>query len=124
MSNLVCPSCGGQKVSITSNNEYRCEYCGHVFANTAPSYAQAQPNQNPNQTVATTDKSRTTAALLGILIGGFGAHQFYLGNTLKGLIYLLLCWTYIPGIIGLIEGIMMLTQTDEEFAREPKLLIK
>jgi TM2 domain-containing membrane protein YozV len=61
-------------------------------------------------------KSRVTAGILGILLGGLGIHKFYLGKTGLGLVYLLLCWTFIPGIIGLIEGIIYLTQDDATFA--------
>ena len=60
-------------------------------------------------------KSKTTAGVLGILLGGVGAHKFYLGKPGKGVLYLLFCWTGIPGIIGLIEGIQYLTKTDEDF---------
>jgi TM2 domain-containing membrane protein YozV len=62
-------------------------------------------------------KSKVVAGILGILLGGFGIHHFYLGNIGKGIIYLLFCWTGIPGIIGLIEGILYLIKTDEEFNR-------
>lgn len=41
-------------------------------------------------TYMTSSKSRKTAGLLGILLGGFGAHNFYLGYTSKGLAQLLL----------------------------------
>ncbi len=60
-------------------------------------------------------KSKTTAGVLGILLGGVGAHKFYLGKPGKGVLYLLFCWTGIPGIVGLIEGIQYLTKTDEDF---------
>lgn len=60
-------------------------------------------------------KNRFTAGLFAILLGSFGIHQFYLGRTGMGVLYLLFCWTGIPGIIGLVEGIIILTQTDEEF---------
>jgi TM2 domain-containing membrane protein YozV len=60
-------------------------------------------------------KSRTTAGILGILLGGLGVHKFYLGKVGIGIVYLLFCWTSIPSIIGLIEGILYLTKTDEEF---------
>lgn len=69
-------------------------------------------------------KSRTTTALLAFFLGGFGVHQFYLGNTVKGLVYLLFCWTYIPAIIAFVEFIMLLTQKDDDFARQPALLFK
>ena len=60
-------------------------------------------------------KNRVTAGLLAILLGGLGIHKFYLGKTGTGILYLLFFWTGIPAIIGLIEGIIMLTQSDEEF---------
>lgn len=56
------------------------------------------------------------AGILGILLGGLGVHKFYLGYTQTGIIQLilgLLCG--IGAIIGLIEGIIYLTKTDEEF---------
>lgn len=61
-------------------------------------------------------KSRVAAALLAIFLGGIGVHKFYLGKPLAGLLYLLFCWTAIPAVIGLIEGIIYLTKSDAEFA--------
>lgn len=60
-------------------------------------------------------KNRLTAGLLAILLGGFGVHKFYLGKTTEGIIHILFVWTGIPSIIGVVEGVIMLTQTDEEF---------
>lgn len=60
-------------------------------------------------------KSKTTAGILGIILGGFGAHKFYLNKPGKGVAYLLTCWTGIPGIIGLVEGIQYLTWDQEKF---------
>ncbi len=54
-------------------------------------------------------KSKTTAGILGILLGGLGVHKFYLNKPGKGIAYLLTCWTGVPGIIGLVEGIQYLT---------------
>ncbi len=63
-------------------------------------------------------KSRTTAALLAIFLGGLGAHKFYLGKTLLGIVYLVFVWTCIPAIIGGIEGILFLLSSDTEFNRK------
>jgi pSer/pThr/pTyr-binding forkhead associated (FHA) protein len=60
-------------------------------------------------------KERVTAALLALLLGGIGAHKFYLGKTAEGILYLLFSWTGIPAIIALIEGIQYLSMTDEAF---------
>ena len=60
-------------------------------------------------------KNKMVAGLLGILVGGFGIHKFYMGNAMPGVVYILLCWTGIPSILGLIEGIIYLMDTDEQF---------
>lgn len=66
--------------------------------------------------MANTEKSKVAAGLFGILLGGLGIHKFYMGKIGVGLIYILFCWTGIPAIIGLVEGILYLTESDEKFA--------
>jgi TM2 domain len=60
-------------------------------------------------------KSKTTAGILAILLGGLGAHKFYLGQVLMGLLYLLFCWTFILALVAFIEGIIFLTLPDDDF---------
>lgn len=87
-------------------------------------------------------KDRLAAGLLAILLGGLGVHKFYLGYTGPGLVMLSLglvnilvntfgwavTWLllFIPNllfglagfvlfVIGVVEGIIYLTKTDEEF---------
>lgn len=60
-------------------------------------------------------KNKTTAGVLALLFGGLGVHKFYLGKIGYGILYLLFCWTFIPSLVSLIEGIMILTSTDEAF---------
>ncbi|QIE59751.1 TM2 domain-containing protein [Rasiella rasia] len=87
-------------------------------------------NENTNTPVPPpADNKKMLAGLLGIFLGGFGAHKFILGYTKEGLILLgillisfpLMCiiigafTMYIPIIIGLVEGIIYLTKSDEEF---------
>ena len=67
--------------------------------------------------------NKIPAAICGIMLGGLGIHKFILGYTGAGLIMLLVsvisCGTLYPvmHLIGLIEGIIYLTKTDDEFAR-------
>jgi TM2 domain-containing membrane protein YozV len=65
----------------------------------------------------TRGKEKTVAGILGILLGGFGVHHFYLGSSTSGVIVLavtiLTCG--IGGLVGLVEGIMLLIMSDEEF---------
>jgi TM2 domain-containing membrane protein YozV len=68
---------------------------------------------------------KLTAGLCGILLGGFGIHKFILGYTSAGVTYLLISLvggaltcgltTAVMGVIGLIEGIIYLTKSDQEF---------
>lgn len=65
--------------------------------------------------IAPNGKSKIAAALLAFFLGGIGVHKFYLGQTGKGIIYLLFCWTFIPAIIAFVEFIILLTMSDETF---------
>jgi TM2 domain-containing membrane protein YozV len=66
---------------------------------------------------------KVAAGILGILVGGLGIHKFVLGYTTEGLIMLLVTVLTcgIGGIIftpiGLIEGILYLVKSDEEFVK-------
>ena len=59
-------------------------------------------------------KSKMVAGLLGIFLGGFGVHNFYLGNTNKGIIQIVvtLVTCGIGAIWGTIEGILILVGND------------
>lgn len=52
-------------------------------------------------------KSVTSGVILALLFGGFGIHKFWLGNVAVGMLYLVFCWTFIPGIVALIDACMM-----------------
>ncbi len=55
-------------------------------------------------------KSKIAAGLLGIFLGGFGIHRFYLGFTTIGVLQILVTIVTcgIGSIWGLIEGILYL----------------
>jgi ribosomal protein L40E len=61
-------------------------------------------------------RSRMAAALFALFLGSLGIHKFYLGKIWQGVLYLLFCWTMIPAIAGIIEGIIYLTMSDADFA--------
>ena len=73
--------------------------------------------------VAQRASNKIAAGVCGIILGGFGIHKFILGYTGAGLIMLLVsilsCGAayFVMHIIGLIEGIVYLTKSDEEFVR-------
>ena len=63
------------------------------------------------------ESKRVIAGILAILFGSLGVHKFVLGYTKEGIIQIILTVVScgILSIIGLIEGIIYLTKTDEEF---------
>lgn len=73
-------------------------------------------------------KSKVAAGLFAIFLGGWGIHKFYLGFTGPGLVYLLvntvgfaITWlflfipNFVLGVMALVEGIIYLTKSDEDF---------
>ncbi|EJL61715.1 TM2 domain-containing protein [Flavobacterium sp. CF136] len=69
-----------------------------------------------NPPVRREENKKVVAGVLGILIGAFGIHKFYMGYTKEGIIQILLnLLCGLGGLIGLIEGIIYLVKTDEEF---------
>ena len=66
---------------------------------------------------------KIVAGILGIVVGGFGIHKFILGYQREGIIMLLVsvlsCGTLagVMHVIGIVEGIIYLTKSDEDFVR-------
>lgn len=55
-------------------------------------------------------KQKMVSGILGILLGSWGIHSFYLGNSKKGIIQIVatILTCGIAGLWGLVEGIMIL----------------
>jgi TM2 domain-containing membrane protein YozV len=97
-------------------DEKYCESCGQVIK----IRAELCPKCGVRQRAAagSSEKSKVAAGLLGIFLGGIGVHKFYLGQTGLGVVYLVCCWTFIPAIVGFVEGIVLLSMNDQRFAEK------
>ena len=62
-------------------------------------------------------KKRSTAALLSFFLGWIGIHKFYLRQPIWGVVYILLCRTYIPFAVSVVEGIALLCCSKETLAK-------
>ena len=94
--------------------EKYCVNCGSSIdarAEICPRCGVRQPSPKRPGSIS----RRIAAAIFAILLGSFGVHRFYLGQIGWGILYVLFCWTLIPAVAGLIEGILYLTMSDEEF---------
>lgn len=66
-------------------------------------------------------KSKTTATILCFLLGGVGAHKFYLGSSGIGFLYLLFCWSGLPALAAFFETIGFLLMSEEAFNQKYNL---
>lgn len=138
---MFCSQCGAQ----TPDGSPFCASCGQPTgaaqsapgpspdaAQTPPAIAQpptAQPLPPPPQAAAAAPKSKMVAALLGIFVGAFGVHRFYLGYNPIGIAQLVLgvlgfvtcgITTLASAVWGLVEGIMILTgKINKDAAGQP-----
>ena len=117
-----CPNCGAQ-VGQPAPQQPQQAYQQPQQAYQQPQYAYGAPqtgNNNGSSDYGTSGKSRTTAGLLALLLGGFGIHYFYLGKAAGGLVCLLLSLITcgLRAILTFIQGIVIMTMKQEDFERK------
>ena len=113
-----CTKCGAV-------NDDLAQYCSNCQTALTPVVVGGyQPMQSVNAGAMTdwqamgADK-KVTAGICAILLGWLGVHKFILGYTTEGVIQLVLglLTCGLTNIIGIIEGVIYLTKSDEEFVR-------
>jgi TM2 domain-containing membrane protein YozV len=108
-------------VSQQQPQQENLPYPGYQGYSQQPGY-QSHAMAAQNWRALGADK-KLAAGILGILLGGLGIHKFVLGYKTEGLIMLLgtILTCGIASIvftpIGLVEGILYLVKSDEEFVR-------
>lgn len=132
MLNVQCPKCGQQFSLPYSAPQVKCPFCGQdiimqpaseqqqTFSQTGPqpNYAYGpQPQQPGIFDAGPSGKSRGVAGLLAILLTGLGIHYFYSGKVAGGFICigLTIITCGIWSVVALIQGIMLMTMTQEDY---------
>jgi len=97
-----------------------CRGCGKELHETAPicPHCGAPQNVGPTTNVEPSLKNQTVAGLLCAFLGGFGAHKFYLGRITAGVLFVLFCWTGIPGLIAFFNLFGIAFASQEKWAKE------
>jgi TM2 domain-containing membrane protein YozV len=99
-----CASCG----SPHNPNQSVCLKCGVAIS-------------GGSSALGSGTKNKTTAGLLALLLGGLGLHKFYHGSFGWGILYLISILTFIPAIVGFIEGIAYLCMSDSVYNQKYNL---
>lgn len=114
---------GDAAISVTP------ELAASVPVSAAPSMPQQPPvgGGHAPPVAGTSKPDKTTVGICGILLGSLGIHKFLLGFQTEGIIMLAVTLgagmftcgasSIVMGVIGLIEGIIYLTMSDEDFDR-------
>lgn len=118
---VYCPNCSEQNTNFDTS----CRRCGAMLPNVGMPI-QPAPQYGVQQMKPPGSEKRIAAGICGILLNGLGVHKFIMGYTTEGIImlsvYLVgICLFGIPSIImaiiGIVEGVIYLTKTDEEFSQ-------
>lgn len=103
----VCPCCGAH----LDNKQAEKQVVSSETTEKIKSAANSLLDSNVK------GKNKLVAVLLAFFLGWCGGHQFYLGHSGNGILCILFCWTGIPGLIGIIQGIIMLIESDYQFGK-------
>lgn len=125
---MICPNCGHRN----SDEDKFCGECGNALSSAAttsaaetstgsdpigspnpatPSPGASRATYYPTSTAGSGAKSKMTAGILGLVLGAFGIHRFYLGYTGIGIVQVIVTLVTFGfgGIWGFVEGILILT---------------
>ena len=115
---VKCQNCGSTETINYSDGTLRCKYCGTIVRKTSMNSFDSMALRSANRVgniISSGSKNKIVAILLTFFLGCLGGQFFYLGKYWQGAVCVLFCWTYIPGIWGIIQAIMFLSMSDEEF---------
>lgn len=103
----ICVKCG---VKVGDGTNF-CANCGKTINAAADvclecGYAVKKPDKS-------NDDNKLMLGIMALLFGGIGIHNFIMGETKKGIMKIILCWTGISLILALIDAVKIFTDKYE-----------
>ena len=111
-----CPTCGAQ---IAANSQM-CPKCGAIQPTYLGEPSRSAGRVEVDPAIRDAASKKLTAGICALFLGSFGVHKFVLGMTTPGVIMVVVTlFTCVGGpvmwLIGIIEGIIYLTKSDDDF---------
>ncbi|MCR4875103.1 MAG: TM2 domain-containing protein [Clostridia bacterium] len=107
-----CPVCGANNKAYKEEKKEEVHEEKVFVENVEVNQEEVEANKKAYNKIK---RSKTVAGILGILLGGIGAQKFYLNRIGAGILSILFCWTGIPALVGLIEGLIILVEDNKPF---------
>ena len=131
----ICPNCGARQTKsadtnlwkdykkITPYEENVCPACGHEETDSlddsdTTAVDHAASTSTTTASTGNSEMSKTLIGVLAILFGAYGIHHFFLGHIKRGILSILFCWTLVPTVLSIAEGIHILCMSEEQFQRK------
>jgi TM2 domain-containing membrane protein YozV/type II secretory pathway pseudopilin PulG len=105
------PSSSSSAPRTKGADEKFCGSCGEAIKIQAEICPKCGVRQRP-------PFNKTALVLITFFLGGLGAHKFYVGKNIQGVLYLLFCWTFIPGIIAFVEFFIYALTSNEKLEKK------
>lgn len=131
---VVCPECGVSQTDSSPRAKKHCHECRAIIRGNAVvcpkcGVEQGKRGADPDavgslEEIKEAGSKKIAAGICGILLGSLGIHKFILGLTTPAVLMLVvslvgsclyLLGPLAMGVIGLVEGIIYLTKSDEDF---------
>ena len=122
---VLCPHCQAslELPHTQAGEKTACPRCGGQFIVPVPTArgVRGESDSYESSEVRSFASKKIAAGVCAIMLGGLGIHKFVLGLTTPGVIMLLITVLTcgiggaVMGLVGLIEGVIYLTKSDEDF---------
>lgn len=113
---MFCMNCGHE----IEENATKCSRCGTpVSPHSGNAMQDTRIESYGDKKIQQMSKYyHIVIGIIAIVLGSFGVHKFLMGRRLIWILYAIFCWTFIPLIIGIVEGILYLSCSEEQFEKK------
>lgn len=111
---MFCKNCSHE---IDKNATF-CPFCGTPVSDKSGNAMQDTEVKSYRKKENLNQHFHIIVGIVAIVLGPFGVHKYLMGRRWIWLIYAIFSWTFVPAIVGIIEGILYLSCSEEKFEQK------